>query len=150
MLVYDAKTRCHQHVKENFFLFVFSRDAEVSCIDDEFNTVDDILQGPQIKNPKSEEEKSTTDINDEIDKIVTKVNLRDTKYRLDAAEQVDVASAADVVENIKKRAKSEREDVVKRKGKGQQRSPTGLRVYWNSCLNFWPQQTVQPKHIPEP
>lgn len=58
------------------------------------------MQGPQIKNPESEEEKSTTDINDEIDKIVTKVNLRDTKYRLDAAEQVDVASAADVVENI--------------------------------------------------
>ena len=58
------------------------------------------MQGPQIKNPESEEEKSTTDINDEIDKIVTKVNLGDTKYRLDAAEQVDVASAADVVENI--------------------------------------------------
>lgn len=58
------------------------------------------MQGPQIKNPESEEEKSTTDINDEIDKIVTKVNLRDTKYRLDAAEQVDVASAADVVENM--------------------------------------------------
>ena len=66
---------------------------------DKVYTVDDILQGPQIKNPESEEEKSTTDINDEIDKIVTKVNLRDTKYRLDAAEQVDVASAADVVEN---------------------------------------------------
>lgn len=58
------------------------------------------MQGPQIKNPESEEEKSTTDINGEIDKIVTKVNLRDTKYRLDAAEQVDVASAADVAENI--------------------------------------------------
>lgn len=58
------------------------------------------MQGPEIKNPESEEEKSTTDINDEIDKVVTKVNLRDTKYRLDAAEQVDVASAADVVENI--------------------------------------------------
>lgn len=58
------------------------------------------MQGPHIKNPESEEEKSTTDINDEIDKIVTKVNLRDTKYRLDAAEQVDVASTADVVENM--------------------------------------------------
>lgn len=75
------------------------------------------MQGPQIKNPDSEEEKSTTDIKDEIDKIVTKVNLRDSKHCLDAAEQVDVASAADVVENIKKRAKSEREERGKKKRK---------------------------------
>lgn len=75
------------------------------------------MQGPQIKNPESEEEKSTTDIKDEIDKIVTKVNLRDSKHCLDAAEQVDVASAADVVENIKKRAKSEREERGKKKRK---------------------------------
>lgn len=75
------------------------------------------MQGPQIKNPESEVEKSTTDINDETDKIVNKVNLRDTKYRLDAAEQVDIASAADVVENIKKRAKSEREERGKKKRK---------------------------------
>ena len=94
---------------------MFSRDDEASCIDDEFNTVDDILQGPQLKNPASEEKESTTDINDEIDKIVTKVNLRDTKYRLDAAEQVDVASAADVMEKIKKRAKSDREERGKKK-----------------------------------
>ena len=78
------------------------------------------MQGPQLKNPASEEKKSTTDINDEIDKIVTKVNLRDTKYRLDAAEQVDVASAADVIENIKKRAKSDREE----RGKKRKRATT--------------------------
>ena len=76
------------------------------------------MLGPQLKNPASEEKKSTTDINDEIDKIVTKVNLTDTKYRLDAAEQVDVASAADVMENIKKRAKSDREKRGKEKEKG--------------------------------
>ena len=75
------------------------------------------MQGPQLKNPASEEKESTTDINDEIDKIVTKVNLRDTKYRLDAAEQVDVASAADVMEKIKKRAKSDREERGKKKRK---------------------------------
>ena len=73
------------------------------------------MQGPQLKNPALEEKKSTTDINDEIDKIVTKVNLRDTKCRLDAAEQVDVASAADVMENIKKRAKSDREERCKKR-----------------------------------
>ena len=73
------------------------------------------MQGPQLKNPASEEKESTTDINYEIDKIVTKVNLRDTKYRLDAAEQVDVASAADVMEKIKKRAKSDREERGKKK-----------------------------------
>ena len=78
------------------------------------------MQGPQLKNPASEEKESTTDINDEIDKIVTKVNLRDTKYRLDAAEQVDVASAADVMENIKKRAKSDREE----RGKKRKRATT--------------------------
>ena len=75
------------------------------------------MRGPQLKNPASEEKESTTDINDEIDKIVTKVNLRDTKYRLDAAEQVDVASAADVMEKIKKRAKSDREERGKKKRK---------------------------------
>ena len=45
MLVYDANVlslTCYG----KFLSFVFSRDAEVSCIDDEFNTVDDILQGP--------------------------------------------------------------------------------------------------------
>ena len=75
------------------------------------------MQGPQLKNPASEEKESTTDINDEIDKIVTKVNLRDTIYRLDAAEQVDVVSAADVMEKIKKRAKSDREERGKKKRK---------------------------------
>lgn len=48
-----------------------------TVIDDEFNTVDDILQGPQIKNPESEEKKSTTDINDEMDKIANVLHSRD-------------------------------------------------------------------------
>ena len=85
------------------------------------------MQGPQLKNPASEEKESTTDINYEIDKIVTKVNLRDTKYRLDAAEQVDVASAADVMEKIKKRAKSDREERGKKK---KEKGNNGHRQDW--------------------
>lgn len=101
------------------------------------------MQGPQIKNPESEEEKSTTDINDEIDKIVTTVNLRDTKYRLDAAEQVDVASAADVVDNIKKRAKSEREERGKKKRKGATTVTDRIEGVLEQLPQFWSQQTVR-------
>ena len=93
------------------------------------------MHGPQLKNPASEEKESTTDINDEINKIVTKVNLRDTKYRLDAAEQVDVASAADVMEKIKKRAKSDREE----RGKKKRKRATTVTDRINGVLEQLPQ-----------
>lgn len=79
------------------------------------------MQGPQLKTLNhAKGEISTTGINDEIEKIVTKATLRDTKYRLDAAELADVDSASDVMEHIKKRAKSDQEERgKKRKGKEQ-------------------------------
>ena len=108
-----------QKTCENYFWRLkFANNADVSCIDDEFHTVYDILQGPQLKTLNhAKGEISTTGINDEIDKIVTKATLRDTKYRLDTAEQADVDSASDVMEHINKRAKSDQEERGKKKRK---------------------------------
>ena len=100
------------------FSFLCFREAEVSIIDDEFQTVDDILKSSET-DPGSAEE-STGTINDEMEEILGKVKDRDEKYRLDADEQLVGASASNVIEGIKRRSKSDREDgTTKRKrGKG--------------------------------
>ena len=79
------------------------RDADVSCLEDEYCTMDDILHGPQPGGSKSAEEDSNADISDEMEEIVTKIKQRETKYRLDAAEQLQDISAPNIMEGIKKK-----------------------------------------------
>ncbi len=93
------------------------RDVEdVSCLENEYQTIGETLQGPQPKSSKSADE-SDAALSDGIEEIVTKIKQRETKYRLDAAEQLEDASASDVMEDIKKRSKSEREDSRRTKRK---------------------------------
>ena len=78
-------------------------DADVSFLEDEYHTVGDILQGPQ---PGS----SNAEISNEMEGLVTKMKQRETEYRLDAAEQLEDASASNIMEDIKKRSRNEREN----------------------------------------
>lgn len=113
-LVYELyNTFSHSH-------FCALREAEVSKIDDEFHTVDNILQSSE-RDPGSAEEEYTGGISDEIEEILGKVNQRDEKYRLDADEQLEGASASNVIEGIKRRSKSDREEhgqMKRKRGKG--------------------------------
>ena len=86
------------------------RDADVSCLEDGYHTVGDILHGPQPGGSKSAGEESNVDMSDKMEEIVTKIKQRETKYRLDAAEQLQDASAPNIMEGIKKRSRDEREE----------------------------------------
>lgn len=83
----------------------------------------DILQGPQPGGSKSAGEESNADISDEMEEIVTKIKQRETKYRLDAAEQLQDASAPNIMEGIKKRSRNEREESGKKKMKRGGKTP---------------------------
>ena len=48
------------------------RDADVSCLEDEYHTMGDILQGPQPGGLTTAEE-SNAEVSDEMEEIVTKI-----------------------------------------------------------------------------
>ena len=94
-----------------------SRDADVSCLEDEYHTMGNFLHGSQPGSSKLAGEESNADISDEMEEIVTKIKQRGTKYRLDAAEQLQDASAPNIIEGIKKRFRDEREESGKKEMK---------------------------------
>ncbi|KAJ7386459.1 hypothetical protein OS493_008588 [Desmophyllum pertusum] len=114
------------------------KEAEVSKIEDEFHTVDDILQSSE-RDPGSAEEESTGGISDEIEEILGKVNQRDEKYRLDADEQLEGASASNIIEGIKRRSKSDREEHGQKKRKRGKGPATRDTTKLDSLLDQLPQ-----------
>lgn len=94
----------------------FRASNDLSIIEDEFHSVDDILHSPKRAAETSEED-CDEEIEDEMDEILGKIKQRDEKYWLDAAEQLEKASASTVTEGIKRKSKSDREEQGKKKTK---------------------------------
>ena len=102
------------------FCPTFRPSDEVTNIDDEYHTVDDLLKRAECQ-PESDESSGTSD---EIEQTLGKIRRRDELHRLDAAELpeggLDASSVADI---IKKKSKARDKEERKRKRKRVQ-SPT--------------------------
>ena len=95
-----------------FICPTFRPSDEVTNIDDEYHTVDDLLKRAECQ-PESDESSGTSD---EIEQTLGKIRRRDELHRLDAAELpeggLDASSVADI---IKKKLKAKDKEERKRR-----------------------------------